>query len=90
MVHGLEGDEAALEEPSEGVQAYASRPITRITAPATKPFGRGVATPRYGKGRVKKYTDIGTAKSNQHVWYKCAKYKRANIAMNHRRVIKSA
>lgn len=41
-----------------------SKPITRTMAPATKPLGRDDATPRYGSGSVKRYTDIGTAMYN--------------------------
>lgn len=37
-----------------------SKPITRIMVPETKPVGNEAATPRYGSGNVKTYTDIGT------------------------------
>lgn len=39
-----------------------SKPITRIMVPETKPVGNEAATPRYGSGNVKTYTDIGTAR----------------------------
>ena len=57
----LGGAGEALEEIAEGVQEQMSKPITRTMAPATKPFGRDDATPRYGSGSVKRYTAIGTA-----------------------------
>lgn len=37
-----------------------SKPNTRMMAPATKPGGSEDATPRYGNGNVKTYTDMGT------------------------------
>lgn len=36
-----------------------------MMAPATKPLGREDATPIYGNGSVKMYTDIGTAKARK-------------------------
>lgn len=61
----MDGGEGIIEsEVLDGIQAYRSMPSTRITVPATNPLGSEDATPRYGRGSVKQYTAMGTARAN--------------------------
>lgn len=72
----MDGGEGIIQsDVLDGIQAYRSMPSTRMTVPATNPFGSEEATPRYGRGSVKKYTAIGTAraKPNKVTDYKMLK-----------------